>query len=153
MKQNTPVARRTRSTARINDISTAPQQDYNIKVNHRPKRAISSVSASDPQDTDDNPFVKRPQTCQPIASKHIENTGECPVCYQAYSMSRLAAHVNRCLEGGGPSSPSASSRNTTLVTRYVPPKLPKCVYSVMKDKQLRALLEVSCNLYILANGY
>ncbi|KAI8054640.1 hypothetical protein BDF22DRAFT_742579 [Syncephalis plumigaleata] len=145
-KQSTPVARRTRSTACTDDVFADPQQDYNTQGNRRPKRNISSVSTSNLQDIDDNPFAKRSQTRQSMANRQVEDTGECPVCNQVYSMSRLVAHVNRCLEGGGtlssPSpSPSSSSRNTTSTTRYVPPKLSKCVYSVMKDKQLRALLE------------
>ncbi|RKP26257.1 hypothetical protein SYNPS1DRAFT_28046 [Syncephalis pseudoplumigaleata] len=139
VSQITPIARRTRSTTYDSDFC----YDQPSTGRSGSRRSLARI-----KHLDDHPFARRSlprrsatsTTSSRSSTKQTEETGECPVCNQTYSMSRLAAHVNRCLEAGPPPSSPASSKSQ-VVPRYVPPKLSKCVYSVMKDKQLRALLE------------
>ena len=155
MTVTTPIARRTRSA--IHDaVASSGQQ---LQIDTKPKRLV--FSATTPTTTgrtlsnfDPTLSASKRSLRLLFGAKQPEETGECPVCGQIYGLSHLNAHVNRCLEDvlASPPPPSSPATTTTTTTetvaspdtaRYVPPKLSKCAYGVMKDKQLRALLEVS----------
>jgi len=96
--------------------------------------------------------LKRPLKLSQITKKQPANSSECPICLNVYANRFIGSHVEACMKiSAGAAAvtvlPGTSQQSLPVVS--VRKTLPKLVYSIMKDTEIRARLK---NLDLSAKG-